>query len=105
MWPQIFQLLKYQWSEGKFDTLGKSGSAHRAQETPPSKGGVPSGWWEPGGPSEGFRRSPTRQEGPSPTGPEGHLTYNCVHLISHNKKARTGALDKSNSIMDFVIQN
>ena len=86
MWPQIFQLLKYQWSEGKFDTLGKSGSAHRAQGTPPSKGSVPSGRWgavgrlptlthPPGGPqsllaggraSEAFRRPPTGQEGHLP---------------------------------------
>ena len=27
---QAFQLLEYQWREGRFDTLGKLGSAHRA---------------------------------------------------------------------------
>ena len=37
MWPQTFQFLEYQWSEGKFDTLGKLGFAHRAQGTPPSE--------------------------------------------------------------------
>ena len=26
-----FQLLEYQWGEGRFDTLGLLGSAHRAQ--------------------------------------------------------------------------
>ena len=40
-----FQLLEYQWSEGEFDTLEKLGSAHRAQGTPPSEGGVPCARW------------------------------------------------------------
>ena len=28
--PSPFQLLEYQWGEGRFDTLGLLGSAHRA---------------------------------------------------------------------------
>ena len=40
-----FQLLEYQWSEGEFDTLWELGSAHWAQGTPCSEGGVPSGQW------------------------------------------------------------
>ena len=28
---RAFQLLEYQWGEGRFDTLGLLGSAHRAQ--------------------------------------------------------------------------
>ena len=32
IWPSPpFQLLEYQWGEGRFDTLGLLGSAHRAQ--------------------------------------------------------------------------
>ena len=40
-----FQLLEYQWGEGRFDTLGLLGSAHRAQGQPPSEGGIPPGGW------------------------------------------------------------
>ena len=40
--PNTFQLLEYQWWEGKFDTLGKLVSAHRADGLPPYMGGVPS---------------------------------------------------------------
>ena len=42
-----FHLLEYQWSEDEFDTLGKSGSAHRVQGTPPLEGGVSSGQEDP----------------------------------------------------------
>ena len=37
-----FQLLEYQWREGKFDTLGKLVSAHHADGLTPYMGGVPS---------------------------------------------------------------
>ena len=56
---RAFQLLEYQWREGKFDTLGKLVSAHRADGLPPYMGGVPSerGVEAGGGREGGGRRS------------------------------------------------
>ena len=39
-----FQLLEYQWGEGRFDTLGLLACAHRAQGQHPWQGWAPC-WW------------------------------------------------------------
>ena len=54
--PWSFHLLEYQWSEDEFDSLGKLGSAHRVQGTPPLEGGVSSG-----------REDPSPRQQPDPT--------------------------------------
>ena len=48
LWERPFQLLEYQWRwrEGKFDTLGKLGSAHLAVGQHPYKGCFP--YWQVG---------------------------------------------------------
>ena len=45
MLPQSFQLIEYQWKEGRFDTQGKLISAHRVHRRATPRGGVLPAWW------------------------------------------------------------